>query len=59
MGPDDALRAVKLIQPKHVIPVHYNTWGLIAQDPDAWAARVNAETQTQAHVIQPGESFEV
>jgi len=36
MGPDDALRAVKMIQPKVVIPIHYNTWGLIAQDPNAW-----------------------
>ena len=32
MGPDDALRAVKLIQPKKVLPIHYNTWDLIAQD---------------------------
>jgi L-ascorbate metabolism protein UlaG (beta-lactamase superfamily) len=59
MGPDDALRAVKLIQPKHVIPVHYNTWPLIAQDAQAWAERVQAETSTRAHVIQPGDSFEV
>jgi len=57
MGPDDALRAVKLIQPKHVIPVHYDTWELIAQDPKAWARRVESETTTKAHVIQPGESF--
>jgi L-ascorbate metabolism protein UlaG (beta-lactamase superfamily) len=57
MGPDDALRAVNLIQPKHVIPAHYNTWPLIAQDPHAWAARVEAETDTQAHVLKPGESF--
>lgn len=57
MGPDDALRAVKLIQPKHVIPVHYDTWGLIAQDPQAWAQRVEAETKTQVHVLKPGESF--
>ena len=57
MGPDDALRAVKMIQPKHVIPAHYNTWPLIAQDPDAWAARVEAETDTQAHVLKPGERF--
>ena len=57
MGPDDALRAVKMIQPKHVIPAHYNTWPLIAQDPGAWAARVEAETDTQAHVLKPGESF--
>lgn len=59
MGPDDALRAVKMIQPKHVIPVHYNTWPLIEQDADAWAARVQAETDTQAHVLQPGESFDL
>jgi len=59
MGPDDALRAVKLIQPKHVIPVHYNTWELIAQDPMAWARRVESETSTKAHVIKPGESFTI
>jgi L-ascorbate metabolism protein UlaG (beta-lactamase superfamily) len=57
MGPDDAFRAVKMIQPKHVIPAHYNTWPLIEQDPNAWAARVNAETKTQAHVLEPGESY--
>lgn len=57
MGPDDALRAVKLIQPEHVIPIHYNTWGLIAQDPTAWAGRVQAETKAQVHVLRPGESF--
>ncbi len=57
MGPEDALRAVKLLQPKHVIPVHYNTWDLIAQDPDAWAKRVKAETSSQVHVMKPGESI--
>jgi len=57
MGPDDALRAVKLLKPKHVIPIHYNTWELIAQDPIAWAERVKAETATIPHVLQPGDSF--
>jgi len=57
MGPDDALRAVKLLQPKHVIPIHYNTWDLIAQDPHAWAKRVAAETGAKPHVLKPGESF--
>ncbi|RPI33592.1 MAG: metal-dependent hydrolase [Chloroflexota bacterium] len=57
MGPDDALRAVKLIQPKHVIPIHYNTFDVIAQDAMEWARRVMAETTTQAHVLKPGESF--
>jgi len=59
MGPDDALRAVKMLKPKHVIPVHYNTWPLIEQDPFAWAARVEDETNTEAHVLKPGESFSI
>lgn len=59
MGPDDALRAVKLLTPTYTIPVHYNTWELIQQDPDAWAARVEAETDTRAVVLEPGETFEL
>jgi L-ascorbate metabolism protein UlaG (beta-lactamase superfamily) len=58
MGPDDALRAVKMIDPKQVIPYHYSTWDLIQQDADAWAARVNKETKAKAQVIKPGESIE-
>jgi L-ascorbate metabolism protein UlaG (beta-lactamase superfamily) len=57
MGPADALRAVKLLRPKHVIPIHYNTWELIAQDAPAWGSQVQAQTDAQVHVLQPGESF--
>lgn len=57
MGPDDALRAAKLLQARHLIPVHYNTWGLIAQDSSAWAQRVEAETPSKVRVLKPGESF--
>lgn len=58
MGPDDALRAVRLIQPKRVIPTHFGTWDIIAQDAKAWAARVTAETSAKAIVLQPGERYE-
>lgn len=57
MGPDDALRAVKLLNPRVVIPMHYETWDLIAQDPQAWAARVRAETTTEPVVLQVGASY--
>jgi L-ascorbate metabolism protein UlaG (beta-lactamase superfamily) len=57
MGPDDALRAVKLLEPKAVIPVHYNTWDLIAQDADAWARRVSQETGAKPVVLKPGGSY--
>ena len=59
MGPDDALRAVKMLQPKVVIPIHYNTWDLLAQDANAWAERVQKETKTKAVVLNPGESYSV
>ncbi|MDD2522311.1 MAG: metal-dependent hydrolase [Anaerolineaceae bacterium] len=57
MGPDDALRAVKLLRPKQVVPTHYSTWELISQDPEAWKKRVEAETETEVIVLKPGETL--
>ena len=59
MGPDDAVRAVKLIGPKKVVPIHFNTWPLIAQDAGAWAARVRKETKAEPVILKPGETLEV
>jgi L-ascorbate metabolism protein UlaG (beta-lactamase superfamily) len=56
MGPEDAVRAVEMIEPKVVIPMHYNTWPPIAQDPRAFAAAVG--TRARVVVLAPGESFE-
>jgi L-ascorbate metabolism protein UlaG (beta-lactamase superfamily) len=57
MGPDDALRAVELIRPKVVIPTHYNTWPVIAQDPHAWAQRVRGQRIAEPIVLAPGQTF--
>jgi len=57
MGPDDALRAVKMLKPKMVVPTHYNTFPLINQDADAWKERVEAETDSKVVVMKPGESL--
>ena len=59
MGPDDALRAVKLIEPKQVIPIHYNTFDIIKQDPNAWARRVEKETSAEVTVMMPGDSLDL
>jgi L-ascorbate metabolism protein UlaG (beta-lactamase superfamily) len=59
MGPDDALEAVKLINPKKVIPVHYNTFGLIQQDGAAFKQKVESETSVKCSVLEPGESTEL
>ncbi len=34
MGPDDAIKASVMLKPKTVIPIHYNTWPLIEQNPE-------------------------
>lgn len=57
MGPEDALRAVKLLRPKHVIPIHYNTFELISQDGQSWAHKVEQETGAKVHILQPGGSY--
>ncbi|MCB9100090.1 MAG: metal-dependent hydrolase [Anaerolineales bacterium] len=59
MGPDDALEAVKMVKPKVAVPCHYNTWPPIVQDADAWAKRVEAETDTKVHALAPGASIDV
>ena len=59
MGPDDALRAVKLLEPHQVIPIHYNTFEVIAQDPKPWAERVEKETAAKVHVLSPGDSITI
>lgn len=59
MGPDDALRAVKLVEPEQVVPIHYDTFDIIKQDPHAWAKRIQKETPAKATVMSPGESLEI
>ncbi|MGA9398884.1 MAG: metal-dependent hydrolase [Anaerolineaceae bacterium] len=57
MGPADALRAVKLLQPRLVIPIHYNTFDLIQQDVEAWAERVEMDTSAKVKIMKPGEEI--
>lgn len=59
MGPKDAIRAVKFLNPKAVIPCHYNTFPPIQQDAHAWAEQVEAQTNATAIVLDPGESVEI
>lgn len=40
MGPEDALIAADWINAKTVVPVHYNTFPVIEQDGEAFAAKV-------------------
>lgn len=52
MGPEDAAYAVSLLKPKIVVPIHYNTFPPIAQDPNKFAKLVeDAEVQ----ILSAGE----
>jgi L-ascorbate metabolism protein UlaG (beta-lactamase superfamily) len=55
MDPVDAARAVGFVRPRTVIPVHYNTWELIAQDPEEFRRLVG--DQAEVVVLKPGESW--
>jgi L-ascorbate metabolism protein UlaG (beta-lactamase superfamily) len=59
MGPDDALRAVRLIGPRQVVPIHYDTFDIIKQDPHIWAANVEKQTSAKATVMKPGDVLEL
>jgi len=59
MGPDDALEAVRLLQPKQVIPMHYNTFEVIRQDVNTWSERVRRETTAGVAILQPGGWLEL
>ena len=56
MGPKDALRAVKMIRPGLTVPMHYNTFPAIRQDPAVFADSV-AAAGFAAKVLDPGDSI--
>lgn len=57
MGIDEAILATKLIKPRYVIPMHYNTFPVIEADPYEFKKRVENETETEVIVLKPGESY--
>lgn len=56
MGPKDAVRAVEMIQPRVVIPVHYGTWEVIDQDPEEFRKMVS--NRARVEILKPGGSYE-
>jgi L-ascorbate metabolism protein UlaG (beta-lactamase superfamily) len=60
MGIPEAVKAVELVQPKLAIPMHYNTWPPIAQNPEEFKKAVEEKClPTQVVILNPGESLEV
>lgn len=58
MGPEDAIVATKLVNPKIVIPMHYNTFPLIAQDPEDFKKKVEKDSKTKVVIMKANDVFE-
>jgi len=58
MGPADALDALDLLRPKLTVPMHYNTWPVIAQDAGDFARRARDRGHA-VRVLKPGETLEI
>lgn len=60
MGIEDAVKAVEMIKPRVVLPIHYNTFDDIKVDPEEFASKVDkCEARTKAVVLDPGEQLEI
>src|SRR5438093_6189102 len=51
MGVEDAVRAVEFVQPRAVIPMHYNTWDVIKADPEQRSEEHTSELQSLTNLV--------
>ena len=54
MDPVDAAKAAELLGAANVIPVHYNTWDIIKQNPEDLVKLVKG---AKVHIVKPGQSL--
>ncbi|AEH24208.1 metal-dependent hydrolase [Pyrococcus yayanosii CH1] len=57
MGVEEAAKAVELLKPKKVIPMHYNTWPPISADPEEFKRLVG--DKAEVIILKPGEMIEL
>jgi L-ascorbate metabolism protein UlaG (beta-lactamase superfamily) len=58
MGIDDAVKAVEFIKPKQTVPMHYNTFDLIAVDPEEFKTKL-ANKGFEAVIMNVGEQMQL
>lgn len=56
MGPEDAAYAATLLKAKTVVPIHYNTFPQIRQDPTEF---IRLLERGNGLIMQPGEELEI
>jgi len=58
MGINDAVKAVEFIKPKQTIPMHYNTFDLIAVDPEEFKTKLAAKN-FNAEILNVGDELKL
>lgn len=56
MGPEDAVEAVRMLNPKVAVPMHYNTFDMIAVNPGDFA-REATKHGCRVEVMKPGATL--
>ncbi len=60
MGPEDAILATKMLRPKYIIPMHYNTFPLIEQDENAFMALIQKQVpESKGIILQAGDTYKI
>lgn len=57
MGPESAARAVEYLGVDQVIPMHYNTFEFVEQDPENFSDHVGSKSDVV--ILKPGESHQL
>ena len=57
MGPEDAGRAIQMIEPAIAVPMHYKTWEIIDVDPARFIKAVGGAAEVR--VLEPGDMLEL
>ena len=55
MGIEDAAKAVEFVRPQVAIPMHWDTFDVIAADPEDFVSAVGSAATVR--VLQPGEAY--
>ena len=59
MGPAHAVKAAEMLKAKAVLPIHYNTFPPIKQDPHAFARELERRTNSRAHPVEAGATIDL
>ena len=59
MGLEDAALAAQWLNTKNVIPIHYNTWPVIAQEAGRYKEVTEGMTRAAVHIVEPGGTLEL